>query len=205
MNRIPESGFKMGDSQSETQDSELLDQTTGVASDGDEEEGEALSLKATRFLRLCWLRRRMVYGILAFGILFSLLLALLAPTRYTSTTTLLPAESASSSSRLMNLLASSGSAAGLGCAALGLSIPGDLYIGILGSRNVLDSLITQFDLVHYYDVRLMTDARKSLAADTKIDQDRKSGLITIAVTAKNPVLAANSAQAYVGELNRVVN
>jgi len=195
----------MDDPQSETPASEFLNQTTYVDSTGDEEPGEALSLKLTRFLRRCWERRRLVFGILFAGILLSLLLALLSPTRYTSTTTVVAAGDTSPSSRLMSMMASSGSVGSIGSAALGLDIPGELYVSILQSRSVSDPLIARFDLMHYYHARLIMDARRSLAADTKIEADRKSGLITISVTAGTPVLASNIAQQYVVELNRVVN
>lgn len=68
----------------------------------------------------------------------------------------------------------------------------------------MDSLVTRFDLAHYYNAKREIDARKSLGADTKVSQDRKNGLITVSVTLKNPELAANIARAYVGELNRVL-
>jgi capsule polysaccharide export protein KpsE/RkpR len=50
----------------------------------------------------------------------------------------------------------------------------------------------------------MADARKSLEGNTKVAQDRKSGIISISVTDVNPLLASNIAQGYVVELNRVV-
>ena len=195
----------MDDSQNETLGSELMDQTVDIGSAEEEDAGEALSLKLTRFLRMCWERRRSVLAIFSIGTLMSLMFAFLLPEGFTSTTTLLPAESASSSSRLMSLMASSGSAASLGSAALGLTIPGEVYVSILESRNVADALITRFNLLNYYHVRLMVDARKSLAGDTKIETDRKSGLISVSVTAASPILASNIAQQYVVELNRVVN
>jgi len=149
----------------------------------------------------------MASGILAAGVLLSLLCALLLPSTYTSTTTLMPPESASSSSSLMSLLGSAGSAAGVGSvgsAALGIKTPGALFTGILESRTVQESLVKQFDLVHQYKQRLTEDACKQLTVDTVIKEDPKNGIITISVKADNPVLASNLAQGYVVELNRVV-
>jgi uncharacterized protein involved in exopolysaccharide biosynthesis len=93
----------------------------------------------------------------------------------------------------------------IGSEALGLSVPGELFVGILQSRSVSDSLITRFNLLQYYNAHLMEDARRSLAANTKIESDRKSGIISISFTANNPILASNIAHQYVVELNRVVN
>ncbi len=88
--------------------------------------------------------------------------------------------------------------------ALGLETPGELFISILKSRNVQDGLINRLDLAHYYNTHSIEDTRRALAGDTEIEEDRKSGVITISVTAANPVFASNIAQGYVEELNRVV-
>jgi uncharacterized protein involved in exopolysaccharide biosynthesis len=175
-----------------------------VQSTSDEEVGEALSLRIIRFLRLCWVSRRIFFGILATGILVSLLYALLLPNVYTSTTTLMPPDSVSSNSNLMGLLSSVGPIASAGSAALGIKTPGAVFVGIMGSQTVKESLVKQFDLVHHYKMRFIEDACKQLAADTGIQEDFKSGIITISVKSDNSVLASNLAQGYIAELDRVV-
>lgn len=194
----------MDDPQSTTPGSELLPQTNEVESADAEEAGESLGLKLARFLRTYWARRRMVFGILAAGILGSLLYAFSLPSMYTSTTTLMPPHGASPYSAIMSVLAPGGSAAGFESEALGLESHGELYVSILESRNVQDGLINRLDLARYYKTRSMEAARMSLAGATKIEQDRRNGVIAIRVTAGNPVLASNMARGYVEELNRVV-
>jgi len=194
----------MDDSQSATQASGLPPEPNEVESADAEEPGESLSSKIARFLRRCWVKRWMVVGILTAGILVSVLYALFLPAFYTSTTTLMPPGDTSPYSSIMSLLSPNSAVSDLGSEALGLETRGDLFISILESRNVQDGLINRFDLAHYYQTRLTEDTRKSLADATKIEQDRKSGVITISVTAGNPVLAANMARGYVDELDRVV-
>jgi uncharacterized protein involved in exopolysaccharide biosynthesis len=194
----------MDDPQGTTPDSELLPQANEVESDGAEEAGESLGLKIARFLRTYWARRRIAFGILAAGILASVLYALSLPAFYTSTTTLLPPAGGSPMSGIMNLLSPASTAMDLDSVELGIETRGDLYVAIMGSRNVQDDLINRFGLANYYKSRLIENTRKSLAAATKIEQDRKSGIITISVTAGNPVLASNIAAGYVEELNRVM-
>jgi uncharacterized protein involved in exopolysaccharide biosynthesis len=185
--------------------SELWIQADDPQSAGDEEADEALSSRIARFLRLCWVRRRMFSGIFTVGVLFSLLYAIFLPNMYTSTTTLMPPDSTSSNSGLMSLLASTaGSATSVGSAALGIKSPGAIFVGILGSRTVQESLVKQFDLVHHYKKRLSEDACKELASDTVIKEDLKSGIITISVKADNPVFASHIAQGYVQELDSIV-
>ena len=165
---------------------------------------EDFSSRIIHLLQRCWVRRRMAFGILATGILVSLLYALSLPNMYTSTTTLMPSDSVSSSSNLMSLLSSAGPAASIGSSALGVKTPGAIFVGIMGSRTVQESLVKQFDLVHHYKVPLIEDACKRLEADSQIVEDVKSGIISIRVNARNPMLASNIAQGYVEELNRVV-
>ena len=194
----------MNEPQNEAANPEVPVHIADVDLDMDEDDGEPLSLKAANFFRLCWTQRWMFFGIIALGIALSLLMAILEPSYYTATTTLMPPNNASSYSSLMSILTSSSSAMGLGSEALGLESPGELYLSILVSHNVQDSIIARFDLMHYYGAQILDDARKALKGDTQVDQDRKSGIITITVTAGTPALAANLAQAYVTELNRVV-
>lgn len=171
---------------------------------GAEETGEALIAKVTNFIRSSWARRKMVSGILIFGVILTAVFAFIQPNIYTSTTTLMPPDNNSTYSGIMSALTASGPAASLGSQALGLSTPGELYVSILKSRSVLDPLITRFDLAHYYDVHYREDARRLLLSDTAVVQDRKSGVISISVSSTNASLASNIAQAYVSELNRVV-
>jgi capsule polysaccharide export protein KpsE/RkpR len=194
----------MDDFQSTTQAPEFAAETDEVEPVGEEEAGESLGSRIADFLRTCWLKRRMIFGIVAVGILASLLYALVLPNMYVSTTTLMPPDNTSPYSSIMGLLSPGSAAAQLGGEALGLNTPSDLFIGILKSRNVQDGLINGLDLAHHYRSRDVEEARKSLEGATKIDEDRSSGVIMISVTDTNPVTASRIAGGYVEELNRVV-
>ena len=194
----------MDDSQSATRGLEPWTQANDVESAGNEEMGEALSLRLTHLLRLFWGSRRTVLSIVAAGILLSFLRAISLPNMYISTTTLMAPDNSSSSSNLMSLLSSAGPAASMGSAALGMKTPGATFTGILGSRSVQESLVTRFDLVHYYKTKFIEDACRQLTAATAIREDLKSGIITISVTANDPVFASKLAQGYVEELDHVV-
>ncbi len=77
-------------------------------------------------------------------------------------------------------------------------------MGILSSRTVEDRLVARFNLRARYGFRLQEDARRKLAENTGISEDRKSGIIAITVTDRDRTQAAALAQAYVEELNRLV-
>ena len=194
----------MSNAEDTTKNSEPLSQAEEVGPAGEEKSDEGLALKVTRFLRSCWLRRKIVFTILVIGVSISLVNALLQKNVYTSTTTILPSDNTSTASNLMNMMESSSAAASLGSQVLGLDTPGELFVSIIESRNVANGLVTRFDLVHYYQARDSEDARKSLWGDSEVAIDRKSGVITVSVTLTDPVLAANVARGYVTELNRVL-
>jgi capsule polysaccharide export protein KpsE/RkpR len=65
-------------------------------------------------------------------------------------------------------------------------------------------LVERFELKKTYGKRLDTDARKKLAENTAISEDRKSGILTISVTDGDRLRAAAIARAYVEELDRLV-
>jgi len=157
-------------------------------------------------LRLYWEARKLLFGALALGALVSLSLALLIPSRYEATTQLMPPDGQSSSGIAM-LSALAGRAGGLGGVAgdlLGVKNSGALFVGILESRTVQDRLIEQYDLRRVYRAAKMEDARAGLTSHTRIAEDRKSGIIAVTVIDHDPRRAAAMAQAYVDELDRLV-
>jgi capsule polysaccharide export protein KpsE/RkpR len=158
-------------------------------------------------LRLLWQNRRFLARVAGAGLLFFVVVALLIPSRYQSVARLMPPDNQSSSGLAMAAAALSGQASGLAGLAgdlLGIKSTSDLFVGILGSRTVADNLIHKFNLQKLYHARRMEDARKALASHTDTAVDRKSQIITITVTDKNPQRAEAMAQAYVEELNRLV-
>jgi len=76
---------------------------------------------------------------------------------------------------------------GLGGLAGSLSkSPTDMYIAFLQSNTVQDLIITELDLMKYYQTKALEDTRKILSKLVKISTDRKSGLIIIEVEDQSP-------------------
>ncbi|MGA7894369.1 MAG: Wzz/FepE/Etk N-terminal domain-containing protein [Candidatus Sulfotelmatobacter sp.] len=156
---------------------------------------------------LLWERRRFLGRAAVWGLVLSAMIAFLIPKRYDSTTRLMPPDSQSSSG--MAMMAALAGKAGTGLSSLagdllGMKNSGDLFIDILRSRTVEDRLIGRFDLRRVYWDKYWLDARKDLAKNTSISEDRKSGVLTITVTDRDPQRAAQMARAYVEELDRLV-
>lgn len=161
---------------------------------------------------LLWDRRHLLRRLTVYGLVAATVIALLMPNRYESTTQLMPPDSQSGTGlAMLAAMAGKGEGAlggsalgGLAGDLLGLKSSGALFMEVVRSRTVEDRLIQRFDLRRVYGVRYWEDARKILNKYTQISEDRKSGVITIQVTDRDPHRAAQMAQAYVEELDRLV-
>jgi len=158
-------------------------------------------------LSLLWQHRLFLGKALLVGFALSIVLAFLIPKKYEATARLMPPDN-----RQPSALAALATVAGSTAPGLG-GLVGDLvggkttsatFVGVLQSRTVADHVIQQFDLQKVYWTRHPEDARKVLKGRTNISEDRKSGIITITVTDKDPQRASAMAQAYVTELDRLV-
>jgi uncharacterized protein involved in exopolysaccharide biosynthesis len=155
---------------------------------------------------LLWERRRFLLRWTVRGLIASALLAFLIPKRYESTTRLMPSDSQSAAPMAM-MAAMAGKSSALGMLAgdmLSMKDPGGAFVGILESDTLQNRLIDRFDLRKVYWDHYMLDARKDLTRFSDISQDHKTGIITIAVTDRDPKRAAELGKAYVEELDRMV-
>ena len=146
-------------------------------------------------------RKKQIFRFTAGIAIVSVIVSLSLPKIYTASTTIMPPQQGQSSAASM--LGQMGALAGMAGSSLGIKNPGDLYIGMLKSRNVEDDLIRRFDLKALYKARTEEDARKTLEGNAAISDDKKSGMISIAISDKDPKRAADIANAYVDELNRL--
>jgi tyrosine-protein kinase Etk/Wzc len=133
--------------------------------------------------------------------LIAALVALALPNVYTATARILPPQQ--SQNMAAAFLGSIGGLEGATGAALGLKNPADLYIGILQSRSIADALIARFDLKSTLGVETLVDTRKALAKLSTISAG-KDGLISVDVDSRDPTLAADIANAYVEELDTLI-
>lgn len=154
-----------------------------------------------------WESRRVLGKFAAWGCGVTLLIAFLIPTKFESTTRLMPPDAPQGQGIAM--LASivgrmGGGLGGLGSDLLGMKTSGDLFATVLTSRAVQDDLVNKFDLRRVYGVKRWVDARKELTGQTDISIDRKSGVLTIRVQDHDPQRARAITQEYVTQLNNVV-
>jgi capsule polysaccharide export protein KpsE/RkpR len=169
--------------------------------------------KASDWLWLLWGQRRFLWRVTIRGLVLALIVAFLIPKRYESFTRLMPPDQQSGSTIAM-LANLAGKGTGLGNSAgalgsiagdmLGLKTSGALFVDLLRSRTVQDHLIDRFNLRKVYGCRYYQDARKILTKFTDVSEDRKSGVISIVVTDRDPRRAQQMSKAYVEELDNLV-
>ena len=183
---------------------------TSVLATLDENEQTPTAQQAHWAIRaaLLWNHRRKLARVTAIASILSLCIAFVIPKRYKSVASIMPPDQQSSGAMMLAALAShSGSLGGLGSLAgslLGGRTTTALFVNLLHSSTVSGHLIDRFNLQHVYRKRYRIDTAKHLAHLTSITEDKKSGVITIAVEDENPVRARDLAQGYLDELNKLV-
>ncbi len=123
------------------------------------------------------------------GLLIGIFLGLRAKPFYTATAVFLPP-------RTTEVLAA-------GSASLfGGTDNSDVYLGLLQSRTLQDDVIARLGLKKVYGTTLNEDTERTLAGATGFGITKNS-LINVSVTASDPRLAANIANAYLDALYRL--
>jgi uncharacterized protein involved in exopolysaccharide biosynthesis len=147
-------------------------------------------------------RKWLIAKVTGIAMLIGVFLCFVLPVRYTATTKIMPPQQTqSAASMMMNQLASSGTGSLAAMAGGGLSLknPSDIYVGLLNSRPIADSIIQKFNLEKVYHAKDMTKAREKLAGYTGVASD-KSGFITVSVTDIDKKRVAEIANSYTDEL-----
>jgi uncharacterized protein involved in exopolysaccharide biosynthesis len=149
-------------------------------------------------------RRKFIYWFtLGAGILATIVVFII-PAKYTATTLILPpAQNSSMSSALLGQLTGSAALASAAGETLGIKNTGDMYVSLLRSQTVEDSLIRRFGLMARYRKKRMTDARLAFEDRSTVVLGVKDGLIRITVTDRDPKLSAQIANGYVEEFRKL--
>ena len=172
------------------------------------------------WLRLLWSERGFVLRAALCGVVLSLIAAFLLPVAYESQIRLMPPEQQSGSGlAMLAALAAKGdsssesssggqmtggSLARAATDVLGVKISGALLLDMLRGPTVQDSMVQKFDLRRRYHVRYWEDARKILDKHTAIKGDRKSGVVSIAVSDRDPYRAQRMSETYVEVVNTLL-
>lgn len=134
-------------------------------------------------------------AILAIGV------ALLLPNIYTAKSVILPPQQGSSTASMLLGQLGGGLGDPVG-GVLGVKNPNDFHIGMLKSRTIADTLVKRFKLQTLFEAKTLTAAREVLVGSTTITSGKDS-FITIEFSSKDPKFAAEIANAYVEELDKL--
>lgn len=139
--------------------------------------------------------KRLIIGLPILFAVVALVVVLIIPPKYKSTIRILPPVMGSSTAVMML------SGAGGGILGMGKN-PSDIYVSLLKSHSVEDTVIRRFNLKAYYDKKYVEDVRKKFEEDVE-SKASKDGLIEISFEHKDPKTAAAIANAMVDALQGI--
>lgn len=159
---------------------------------------EEQEINLLELLHILVKRKAFIVKICSFAIVASVIYSLTLPNIYSSTATILPPQKESGG----GLSALIGQAGGLAGLAGGFAGGGDLYLGILKSRSIADSVVHRLGLIKVYQTKNLEEARLSLESAVKVQAD-KDGIISITANDPDPKLSALLANTFVDELGKI--
>ncbi len=127
----------------------------------------------------------------------------LIPPTYTAVTVFMPPQQ--NQSAAASAVASLGALSSLVGGAVNVRTPADQYIALMQSATVADRVIGHFKLMDVYGEKLRVDARLKLSRKVRISLGKKDGLISVEADDLVPQRAADIANYYVEELQRLTS
>jgi uncharacterized protein involved in exopolysaccharide biosynthesis len=115
---------------------------------------------------------------------------------------LAPRESGGGGAGLAAAMAATGAGQFLGGLIPGGGSSRDVFVAILKSRTMAQDLVDRFNLKEYYNAKYTASAINALQGSTDISVS-KEGVISVKVEDKDPKLAADIANAYITNLDRM--
>lgn len=146
-------------------------------------------------------RRKMIAWAGALAFVISVVISLLIPKSYVSTTSVMPPQQESSINGALGS-AVPGSLTGLASSFIGESSTTDLWVGVLRSRTVKDGIIERFKLREEYGKSTLEDTRKTLDKKVSIELSDED-IVSVSVEDRDPGRASEIANAFIEELDRM--
>jgi tyrosine-protein kinase Etk/Wzc len=147
-------------------------------------------------------RWKMIIGVPFVVAVITAVYSLTIPNIYTAKTMIIPTDNDSGGMGAA-LMAQLGGLAGLAGGAIGTKSTSALYVTMLKSETLKDPIIDKFKLMELYKSKLRSTVYSALDGATSVNLGKSDGVITIAVSDKDPKLAADLANEYVEQLGRL--
>lgn len=153
-------------------------------------------------LLLAIVRHKKMILITTFGAaLLTAAITLRMPNIYTATTLILATEDDKGGMGAM--MAQLGGLAGIAGGSIGGPTKTELYVSMLKSETVMDPIIDRFKLMDLYKAKFRVNVYNALNSKALVSVGKRDGIISIAVSDKDPKQAADMANAYVEEMGRL--
>ena len=146
-------------------------------------------------------RKSFIFKFVGVAVILATITVFLLPKMYTANSVIMPPQQ-NQSMALTAMASQLGPLAALAGQGLGLRNPGDIYVAMLRSRTVEDALIDRFSLMKVYGEKRRIDARRRLEDRTEVTTG-KGMVISIVVEDRDPQRAADLANTYVDELEKL--
>lgn len=146
-------------------------------------------------------RRGMIAGVTASAFVLAVVISLLLPKVYSARALVVPSQE--DKGIVNSMLPQLGGLAVLAGGALGGTTTSDLYVGMLKSEAVKDPVIDRFKLMSVYDISNRLDTYAYMDRHIAISAGKKDGIVSISVEDRDPKRAADIANAYVDELQKL--
>lgn len=159
----------------------------------------ALPAPARRFWLAVWERRRSLALFVGIVAVLAVGVSLLLPKWYLAESTILPPTEGGDTFGLMGALIENTTLSRLGLFTS--TTPSDMYVEILKSRTLRESLIVDFDLQRLYRRQNMDVALKELGTHVKVAA-APTGVVTLRVEDRDPRRASDMANHLVDDLDR---
>lgn len=147
-------------------------------------------------------RKSFILKFVGVAVILATITVFLLPKTYTAKAKIMPPQQNQSMGAMAALSQQLGPLAALAGQGVGLRNPSDIYVAMLRSETVANALIDRFSLMSVYKQKLREYVRKQLETATEIKAG-KEGVISIAVEDRNPQRAADLANGYVEELEKL--
>lgn len=150
------------------------------------------------YWRLFARRKKVIIAVTSAAFVLSVALSFILPKVYAAKASILPPQQDSSITSVLQSSSLGSLAGGL----LGSKSQSDLWVGILNSQTVMDAVIERFNLRKLYSTKTIEDTRKKLSKNVVIEKSQEE-IISVTVEDKDPKRAADMANAFVDELDKV--
>ena len=159
------------------------------------------SLNLFDYLKVIAKRWKMILCLTFCATVITAIFTMFMPNIYAAKTLIIPGDD--DKGGMGALMAQLGGLAAIASGTMGAKATGELYITMLKSETIKDSIIDKFNLMVVYKGKYRADVYGKLDAKTAISLGKKDGVLSIVVSDKDPVMAAAIANAYADELGKL--